>query len=342
MADYVLLQELCEARGTSGREEAVREILLREASPYGVCWVDGLGNLIVEKKGARQPKEKLMLSAHMDEVGLIITRITSEGYLRFDTVGGIDEKILPGAAVEIGEKAVAGVIGAKPIHLLQEAERNTPLKTDQLMIDIGAESREEAEQAVCCGDMATFCSSFSQYQGSITGRALDDRAGCALLIELLRRPLPWDMTFAFLVQEEVGLRGAKAAAFAVAPTSAIIVETTIAADVAGVPEEKKVCYLGKGPVISFMDRSTIYDKDYYRMAFRLAEENNIPCQPKLAVAGGNDAGAIHTSREGVRTLALSLPCRYLHSPVGRICSSDYEAAVSLLERLACRICQESK
>ena len=102
MADYALLQELCEARGTSGREEAVREILLREASPYGVCRVDGLGNLIVEKKGARQPKEKLMLSAHMDEVGLIITRITSEGYLRFDTVGGIDEKILPGAAVEIG------------------------------------------------------------------------------------------------------------------------------------------------------------------------------------------------------------------------------------------------
>lgn len=342
MADFALLQELCQARGISGREDAVRQILMREASPYGVCRVDGLGNLIVEKKGARQPKEKLMLSAHMDEVGLIVTRITEDGYLRFDTVGGIDAKILPGVAVEIGERAIPGVIGAKPIHLLKEAERDTPLQPEQLMIDIGAESREEAEQVVDCGDMATFRSVFCHQNGSITGRALDDRAGCALLVELLRKPLPWDMTFAFLVQEEVGLRGARAAAFSVAPTSAIVVETTTAADVAGVPEEKQVCYLGKGPVVSFMDRGTIYDKDYYRMAFRLAEEAAIPCQPKLAVAGGNDAGAIHTARDGVRTLALSLPCRYLHAPVGRIRAEDYQAAGALLEKLACEICGKNE
>ena len=338
MADYALLQELCQAKGVSGREEQVREIILREAAPYGACRVDGLGNLIVEKKGERSPKEKLMLSAHMDEVGLIVTRITPEGYMRFDTVGGIDAKILPGTAVEVGPKGIYGVIGAKPVHLLKDAEKDAPLKTDQLFIDIGAQNQEEAQQAVACGDAAAFHSVFCREQGSVTSRALDDRAGCALLLELLRRPLPWDMTFAFLVQEEVGLRGARAAAFSVAPSSAIVVETTTAADVAGVPEDKQVCYLGKGPVVSFMDRNTIYDKSYYKLAFSLAEENKIPCQPKLAVAGGNDAGAIHCSREGVRTIALSLPCRYLHAPVGRIAPGDYEAAGRLLEKLACAIC----
>ncbi len=233
MADYELLRELCRARGVSGREDEVRQILLREASPHGTCRIDRLGNLIVEKKGAARPKETLMLSAHMDEVGLIVTRVTAEGYLHFETVGGIDGKILPGIQVYIGPKAVPGVIGAKAVHLMTESEKETPLKPDQMFIDIGAETREEAERAVCCGDEVSFGSAFCRRGGVISGRALDDRAGCALLIELLRRPLPYDMTFAFLVQEEVGLRGARAAAFGVAPQSAIVVEATTAADVAG-------------------------------------------------------------------------------------------------------------
>lgn len=339
MSRFGLLRELCEAHGISGREDAVREIILREIKPLAdSVELTPLGNLIAFKKGEKRPKTSLMLDAHMDEVGLMVTDFTDGGLLKFTTVGGIDRRVLPGKAVWI-EGELPGVIGVKPIHLLEgdEKEKSVPLK--DLYIDIGAGSREEAGKRVKPGDAVVFDSVFDLSHGMIKSKALDDRAGCALLIELMKDGLPYDTTFVFSVQEEVGLNGAKTAAFAVAPQAGIAVECTTAADVAGVERGRDVCRVGDGPVVSFMDRRTIYDREYYNLAFEAAESAGINCQPKRAVAGGNDAGAIHSSRSGVRMAAVSLPCRYLHSPVGIISQEDYAESKKLLAVLAERIAE---
>ncbi len=334
MSDFTLLQLLCAARGISGNEDAVREIIMKEIAPYAdSVEVSPLGNLIVFKKGAHRAKTRLMLSAHMDEVGMIVTYITDEGLLKFSTVGGIDRRVLCGRPVTVGGK-IPGVIGAKPIHLLKGEEKEKAVPEDELYIDVGATNREEAEEVVLPGDSVCFDSIFDTSHGMIKSRALDDRAGCALLINMIQSELPFDMFFTFVVQEEIGLRGAKTAAYIVQPDAAIVVESTTAADVAGVSKEKQVCCVGEGPVISFMDRHTIYDKEYYRMAFSAAKRLGVKCQAKRAVAGGNDAGAIHVSRRGVRTLAVSLPCRYLHSAVSLISQEDYETVGKLIAEIA--------
>lgn len=339
MANIELLEQLCACRGISGDEEAVRDFILAQIPSCAAVRVDAMGNIIAEKKGTQPAKTKLMLSAHMDEVGLIVTHIDTDGYLKFATVGGIDKRVLCGRAVTVGAN-VAGVIGAKPIHLLNSEERAKAVPVRELYIDIGAASREEAERVVHLGDTVSFVSEFCTEHGKICARALDDRVGCAILIELLQQELPYDMTFVFCVQEEVGARGAHTAAYSVAPQAAIIVETTTAADIAGIPEEKQVCRLGQGPVLSFMDRSTIYDRAYHRLALKIAEQQEIPCQIKQAVAGGNDAGAIHVSRGGVRTIAVSLPCRYLHAPAGQIDQNDFHATKQLIAALAACIAGE--
>lgn len=339
MSRFELLRELCGAHGISGREDAVREIILREAGPLAdSVEVTPLGNVIAFKKGEKRPKTTLMLDAHMDEVGLTITDCTDAGLLKFAAVGGIDRRVLPGKTVWI-EGGLPGVIGVKPIHLLEgdEKEKSVPLK--DLCIDIGAGSREEAGKRVKPGDAVVFDSVFDLSHGMVKSKALDDRAGCALLIELMRDGLKYDTTFVFSVQEEVGLNGAKTAAFSVAPQAAIAVECTTAADVAGVERGRDVCRVGDGPVLSFMDRRTVYDRDYYKLAFEAAESAGINCQSKRAVAGGNDAGVIHSSRSGVRMASVSLPCRYLHSPVGIISQEDYEEAKKLLAVLAERIAE---
>ena len=337
MADLKLLERLCTAQGISGDEGAVREMILEEITPYAESvTVTPLGNIIAEKKGAQRAKTRLLLNAHMDEVGMIVTGITKEGLLRFTPVGGIDRRILPGKSVMVAG-SISGVIGAKPIHLLEGDEREKAPSLDSLTIDIGALSQEEAEKLVSPGDSVTFVSLFDTAHGMIRSRAIDDRAGCAILIDLMKKELPYDCTFVFAVQEEVGLRGSKTAAFAAKPEAAIVVESTTAADIAGVDPDKQVCRVGKGPVLSFMDRATIYDRPYFQLAQKLAKENEIPCQVKEAVAGGNDAGAIHVSRGGVRTAAISLACRYLHAPVGMISQEDFHHAEALVEKLAMAI-----
>ncbi len=333
MADCELLRRLCTAYGISGTEDAVREIIRKEVEPYAASIeTDPSGNLIVEKKGAKRPKVRLMLDAHMDEVGMIVTHITDDGMLKFSCVGGIDRRVLCGTPVVVNGK-YPGVIGTKPIHLLKSDEREKSVPLDDLHIDIGASSCEEAQASVSLGDPVCFVPFFDEGK-TIKGKALDDRAGCALLIEMIRSDLEYDMTFVFSVQEEVGLRGAQTAAYRVAPDAAIAVETTTAADIAGIAEEKQVCRVGKGPVLSFMDRGTIYDREYFRLAKQIAEEHAIPVQVKEAVAGGNNAGAIHKSRGGVRTLAVSLACRYLHAPAGVISHADYESMLALLPKVA--------
>lgn len=334
MADWKLLKKLSEARGVSGHEEEVRAIILEEIRPYAEkIELTPLGNIIAFRKGKNRAPKTLMISAHMDEVGLIVTHITDDGLLKFGTVGGIDRRVLPGKSVTIG-KNVHGVVGVKPIHVLKKEEREKSVPLEELYLDIGALTREEAQAAVLPGDTATFDSVFQAENGTVMGRAMDDRAGCAILIELMRGEPKYDTVFSFVVQEEVGLNGAKTAAYSIKPEAAIVVEATTAADVPGVEEDKQVCRLGAGPAISFMDRRTVYDREYYRLAFRAAEKAGVKCQAKQAATGGNDAGAIHPSRGGVRTAAVSLPCRYLHSAVGLIAQEDFLAAPRLITALA--------
>ncbi|WP_444658793.1 M42 family metallopeptidase [Caproiciproducens sp. R2] len=340
--DWKLLERLCTARGISGQEDEVRKIILEEIKPYATSIeITPLGSLIVFKKGAKRPKTKLMLNAHMDEVGMIVTYITDDGLLKFETVGGIDRRVLCGRPVTVGAE-VGGVIGAKPIHLLEEEEKEKSVPVKELYIDIGAKDREEAERYVAPGDPVTFDSVFDTSHGMIKSRALDDRAGCAMMIHMIQSELKYDLYFVFAIQEETGLTGSRTAAFAVEPQAAIVLESTTAADVAGVDKENRVCCVGGGAVISFMDKRTIYDKEYYQLAFQAAKKAGVSCQPKRAVAGGNDAGAIHVSRGGVRTIAVSLPCRYLHSAVSLISQEDFISAQKLVCELADRIAGEEQ
>lgn len=336
------LKTLCSLQGASGREDAVRDYLIERIWLHAEYEVDALGNLLVHKKGAQRAKKKVMLAAHMDEVALIITYITEDGYLKFSPVGGIDPRVLFGRSVFVGDQKLPGVIGAMPVHLLEKDDLKKIPDFEKLYIDIGASSADQAKEAVHLGDIAYFDSPFMPFgERRIKAKALDDRAGCAILLEMIESDLPFDLDFAFTVQEEVGLRGAGAAAFRLDPDYAIVVETTTAADIAGVQPHKRVCALGKGAVISFMDKSTLYDRRLYDFAFSLAERKNIRCQTKTLVAGGNDAGAIHKSRGGVKTITISVPCRYLHSPSCVIEEGDLYDTADLVRALAQRFADDS-
>ncbi|MBQ8959976.1 MAG: M42 family metallopeptidase [Ruminococcus sp.] len=332
-----LLKRLCLINGVSGDEDRVREAVIGRIRDHcDELSTDPLGSLIAFKSG-RSAGKKLMVCAHMDEVGFIITHINSDGTLSFDEVGGIDPSVVIGRQVKVGKAGLEGVVGSPAVHNLSKEEREAPPKFSGMTIDIGASSKEEAEKYVSPGDCAYFSSEFLEMGSRIKSKAIDDRAGCAMMIRLMQEDLPYDTWFVFNVQEEIGLRGSAASAFTVAPDFALVLEATTAADIDGVSGQKKVCSLGGGPVVGFMDRRTIYDRDLYRLAFDTAKEMGIPCQTKTAVAGGNDAGAIHISGRGVRTLAVSVPCRYLHSPACVIDREDLENTYALVRELAGRI-----
>ncbi len=303
-----LLKQLCIIDGTSGDEGAVREFVISQIKDFCQYRVDNLGNIIAFKKGKSTPSKKILVDAHLDEVGLIITNIESNGFLRFKTVGGIDTAALMFRRVLINGKTL-GVIGGKAVHLCDGDERKKLPSADSLYIDIGATTDKQAQNFVSVGDCAVMCSEFIKNGDKVLSKALDDRVGCAILIDLLKSESQYDFYASFSVQEEIGLRGAGVAAFSVEPDAAIVIDGTTAADVAGVPDSKRVCVQGEGAVVSFMDGATSYDREYYNAALA----SGIPAQSKCAVAGGNNAGAIHLSRGGVRTLALSVPCRYIHT-----------------------------
>jgi endoglucanase len=333
-----LLKELCLTDGISGDENAVRDLIISKIKLVCDYSIDNLGNLICFKKGRKKPKKKLMICAHMDEVGLMVTYIRADGTLSFNCVGGIDPSVIIGRQVRIGKDRISGVVGSTAVHNLSKEDRDKAPEVDSLYIDIGAESKEEAEKYVSLGDSVFFDSEFTELGGSrVKSKALDDRAGCAMMIKLLHEKLEYDTYFVFNVQEEIGLRGSGASAFSVAPDFAIVLEATTAADIDGSEGVDKVCCLGSGPVVSFMDRRTIYDKELYQLAFDTAKELDLPCQTKTKIAGGNDAGAVHISGKGVRTIAVSLPCRYLHSASCVIAEKDTEPSYQLVRRLAERI-----
>ena len=333
MIDYSLLKKLCKARGVSGDESAVRKLIINEIKDHADYHIDNLGNIIAHKKGRNPAKNRLMLSAHMDEVGLMITDVTSDGFLKFDEVGGIDRRVLLGKTVAVGKNQIHGVIGVKPVHLCKGDENKTIPEYSEMYIDIGAASTEEALSFVNIGDVVSYCSNYTENNNTICSKAIDDRFGCYVLIELIKSDLEFDADFVFAVQEEVGLRGAKVAAYSVDPEFALVIETTTSAEIPEVDKSAQVCNLGKGAVISVMDRRTIYDKEMVDLAFLTAKEINVKAQHKRAVAGGNDAGAIHQSRGGVRTLAISLPCRYLHAPNTVASKADCESVLALAKKM---------
>ncbi|MBQ7118356.1 MAG: M42 family metallopeptidase [Clostridia bacterium] len=337
MIDY--LKELCLINGISGRENRVRDYIVSKIQDYCDYEIDPMGNIIAFRKGRKKPQKKVMVSAHMDEVGYIVTYICDNGFLKFTNVGGVDSKVTLGKAVTVGENGVNGVIGSKAIHLCKGEEEASVPSLDKLYIDIGAKNKDDAEKYVEIGDSVHFSSDFVTFgETKIKAKAIDDRFGCAVMLKMIESEPEYDTYFAFLVQEEVGCRGASAAAFTVKPDYAIVLEATTAADVAFVAEADSVCRQGKGAVVSFMDRSTLYNRDMFKGAFKLAGENNIPIQTKTTVAGGNDAGAIHKSNSGIYTIAVSLPCRYIHSSTSVADTDDmnscYELAVLLAENYA--------
>ena len=291
---------------------------------------DAMGNLMIFKKGRVHLQQRLMLCAHMDEVGLIITRIEDDGYLRFQFIGGVDRRVVLGKRVFVGKKRVPGVIGVKAIHLVsREEEKNVP-KVDDLYIDIGAKSKEEAQKSVELGDRGVFDNGVVLFgDGYIKAKAIDDRSGCAVMLKLLEEELPCDTWFTFTVQEEVGTRGAHGAAFRLKPDIALVLEGTTAADLPYVEDGKQICRLGKGPVITFMDRGTIYDKDLRATLIRLADENGIAWQTKEQIAGGTDGSAVQRSREGVRTAIIATAVRNIHSPVSVAHTADAENVLKL-------------
>lgn len=318
-----MLKDLCLLNGTSGREDAVRNYIIEKIKDKCEYSVDVLGSVIAFKKGKKAPDKKVLVAAHTDEVGFIITDITDDGYLRFAPVGGIDAAVVLGRRVDIN--GIKGVVGAKAVHLLSDDEKKNEPAFDKLAIDIGTADKAEAEKAVSLGDCAYFASDYCEFgDGFIKSKALDDRIGCMLMIELINSDLEYDTYFCFNVQEEVGLRGSGCSAYAVKPDVAVILESTTAADIDGVTGGDKCCVLGKGPVVSFMDGRTIYDKQIFDLAFEVAKENNIKIQTKTKIAGGNDAGAIQKSGAGCRVAAVSLPCRYIHSGSSVVKIGDIE------------------
>jgi len=325
------LKTLCTLSGVSSFEDEVRGYIKDRVSPCAdEVRVDAMGSLIVFKKGAKRAPNKLMLCAHMDEVGLIVKDITDEGYLKFGCVGGIDRRVLLGKRLALGEKKVPGIIGLKAIHMTTPEERKKVPKLEDYYIDIGAKDREDAEKMVNAGDCGVFVSDAVEFgNGMLKTKAIDDRVGCAVLVKLLEEELPMDCTFVFTVQEEVGTRGAFGAAFSVTPENALVLEGTTAADNPALDEHCQVCWPGKGPVISWMDGGTIYDRGLFELLRDLAEKNGIPWQMKHYLSGGTDARAIQRTKAGVRVAGISAAVRYLHAPSSVASISDAEQMLTL-------------
>lgn len=323
------IKNLCVIDGISGRENKVAQYIFDKIKPIATeIKIDNIGNVIAFKKGKSTPKNKIMLSAHTDEVGLIVTSICDDGTILFSTVGGINPKVIIGRAVKT--ENITGVIGAKAIHLLDADEKSKVVEIDKLFIDIGANDKEDAQKHVKLGDSVSFIGNYAEFgDGFIKAKAIDDRAGCAILMEIMSTDLEFDCYFAFSTQEEIGLRGAKVAAYTIKPDVAIVVETTATGDVSGVEKEQRVSVVGDGAVVSYMDCNTMYDKGLFDLSFELAKEKNIKVQTKTKISGGNDAGAIHVANDGVRTIAVSIASKYIHSPANVVKKSDVKSVFEM-------------
>ena len=314
-AQVRLLERLCNACAVSGDEGEVRAIVLEQIRPLvDDLRVDALGNILATRRGKDTGCPRVMLAAHMDEVGFMITSEDDDGQYRFETVGGLEPRQLVGKSVWVGKDHLPGVIGSKPIHLTTAEERKSAITLDALRIDLGPTGKGKAG----VGDRSTFATKFARLGPSLRAKALDDRLGVATLIELIRHaPANIDLQAAFTVQEEVGARGARVAAYAFDPQAAIVLDCTPANDLPGYdPVDENTRYntrLGSGPAIYVADSSTLSDPRLVRHLVDTAQELGIPYQIRQPGGGGTDAGAIHKQRAGVPSVSISVPGRYIHT-----------------------------
>ncbi len=330
----MLLKQLTEASGVSGNEKEVRDLIISEIKDFvDTLKIDRIGNIIAYKKG-KDINKRLMVTAHMDEVGLIIKEIDSMGLLRFTTVGGIDKRILVSKPVLVGKDNVMGVIGAKPIHLQKREEWKRALTLDELYIDIGVKSKEEAERLVSIGDYVSFASDYVEFgEELVKAKALDNRVGCSLLINLIKEVKDVSFYAVFTVMEEIGLVGAGPATYEVDPDISVVLEGTLCYDMPKLDTHLIPTYLNKGPAISLIDRTTVFDHEFRKKITSIAEKNNIPYQYRKTSMGGNDSGKIHTTKEGSITTTISVPCRYIHSPASVMSKKDYINTYKLLKAI---------
>jgi len=337
-AQLRLLEKLCNVIAVSGDEGEVRRIVLEEVEPYAdEVKVDALGSVLATKFGRGRSKGRIrvMLDAHMDEVGFMIVAEEGEGLYRFETVGGIDVRHLVGKPVLVGKEHTPAVIGGKPVHLMSGDERTRKVPLDALRIDTGLSGRAKV------GDYAGFATRFRRVGPSILSKAIDDRIGVATVIELLRQAPPnIDLCAAFSVQEEIGLRGAKVAAQYFNPDMAIAVDSTPANDLPLHDGGENTSYntkLGLGPAIYIADGSTLHDPRLVRFLQETAEAEKIPYQFRQPGGGGTDSGAIQRALTGIPTVSVSVPHRYTHSPVSPSRLEDWKNTINLLHAALKRI-----
>ena len=327
-----LLKRLSEAAGVPGREEEIRAIVREAVSPVvDEIHVDLLGNVIAHKNGGRP---KVVVAAHMDEIGFLVSHIDEEtGYLRIEPMGGFDPRTLIAARVVVHTQGgpLLGLIGIKPVHILTEEEKKKEIRVQDLFVDVGLPGKEVKER-VRVGDPVTLHQPFAEVGELLSGKALDDRVGLYVGIEALRRLREHkaDIYFVGTVQEEVGLRGARASAFGIAPEIGVALDVTLACDMPGVPPHEQVTKLGRGVAIKMKDSASISHPGLVRFLVKLAEERGIPYQMEILPRGGTDAGAIQLAREGAAVVTISVPTRYVHTVVEAAHKKDIEAAIQLL------------
>jgi putative aminopeptidase FrvX len=329
------LEMLSNANGVTGRENEVRELMGQYLKPYvDEIREDKLGNLIAFKKG-KNDAPTVMLAAHMDEIGLMIKNIKKKGFLQFTKIGGIDDRLLlaQNVIVHTDKGPLRGVVGSKPVHIQTEAEKKKVIEADKLFIDVGAKDNEEAEKmGVQVGDVVSFDTKFARLTDNVVlGKAFDDRVGCAILIEIMKRLQNVDCNVYAVgtIQEEVGLRGATIAAFHVEPDVGIALDATIAGDTPGVGEGEAPAKMGEGPVLTVADAGLIAHPKVLRLLMDSAKENKIPYQLETGIRGSTDAARIALSRGGVPSGVISVSARYIHSPAAILDLDDAENAVGL-------------
>ncbi len=320
----MLLEKLTLANGVSNYEDEVRNLIKEEIKDFvDELFVDRMGNIIAVKNKNAAGKH-IALSAHMDEVGLVVHSVDEDGLIKFHSLG-IDAKVLASKAVSIGEKRVRGVIGGKPIHLQEPEERNNVIPVKQLYIDIGATSKAETLKHVEIGDFVVLDSDYEEFgEHKIKGKAFDDRVGCEAIIEVLKSDTKHKITACFVVQEELGVRGSRVVANQIKADFVINLEGTISADTFVEKEKDAVTTLGQGPVLSLKDTRSIYLKEPRDFVIKVAEKYNIPYQFRKSAMGGTDAYSYHTAQEGTPVVNISVACRYIHSPVSVADKRDIE------------------
>ena len=326
-----LLEKLSNASGVTGDEGAVRKIVKEEIEAYvDELKIDSIGNLLAVKKAKKKDALKVLITAHMDEVGFMIVDDGEDGMYRFDVVGGIDDRSVPGKAVWVGKELIPGVIGTIPPHSVSAEDRLQPIKLSALRIDVGLENNKKISR----GDRAVFATKFQRLGDTLLGKAFDDRIGVATLISLLKNPPDGiELTAGFTVQEEIGLRGAKVAAYAVNPDVAIALDSTPANDLPMWDESENTTYntrLGHGPALYIADRMTLSDPRLVNHFMDTAEKNNIPYQLRQPGGGGTDAGLMHLQREGIPAMSISIPGRYIHTARMMVNISDWGNCARLL------------